>query len=157
MRLYLLTPAAGKRLIGRALAAHPSIRSAISSGTVAIIAGTTCGYVAEEILKSIGQAEGFTRKSFFRGIALPPWRETTAEGRLPDESGFSGDVIVVRGVWKRKRTIFDVIDDLAEGDVILKGANALDMERRAAAVLVGHPRGGTILAAMQGCWDGVCD
>lgn len=150
MRLYLLSPAAGKRLIGRALAAHPAIRSALSSGTVAIIAGTTNGYVAEEILKSIGQAEGFSRKSFFRGIALPPWRETTADGRLPDESGFSGDVIIDGGVWKRGRTIFDVIDDLAEGDVILKGANALDMERRVAAVLIGHPRGGTILAAMQG-------
>jgi len=149
MRLHLLTPEAGKRLIGRAMAAHPAVLSALSSGTVAIIAGTTNGYAAESILKSISQAEGFSRERFFRGVVLPPWQETTAEGRLPDESGFPGDVIIVNGVWQRGRTIFDVVDDLQEGDVILKGANALDLERRRAAVLIGHPRGGTTIAAMQ--------
>ncbi len=149
MDQFILTPAAGKRLIGRALADHPTIRIALHSGTVAIIAGTTNGYVAEEILKSIGQGNGFSRKRFFRGIVLPPWRQTTETGRLPDESEFPGDVIIVNGIWQKKKTIFDVIDELKEGDVILKGANALDLQRRQAAVLIGHPQGGTTLAAMQ--------
>lgn len=148
-----LTPAAGKRLIAKALVAHPFIQSALKSGTLAIIAGTTNGYVAEEILNDIGQADGFSRKRFFRGIVLPPWRETTTEGRLSDESGFPGDVIIVNGVWQSRKTIFDVIDDMQEGDVILKGANALDTSRRQAAVLIGHPKGGTtsaILGAVVG-------
>jgi hypothetical protein len=105
--------------------------------------------MAEEILKSIGQGNGFSRKRFFRGIVLPPWRQTTGTGRLPDESEFPGDVIIVNGVWQKKKTIFDVVDDLKEGDVILKGANALDLQRRQAAILIGHPQGGTTIAAMQ--------
>ncbi|MGD0953116.1 MAG: hypothetical protein ABR985_12115 [Methanotrichaceae archaeon] len=72
MRQFVLTPAAGKRLIAKALVAHPAIQTALKSGTVAIIAGTTNGYVAEEILASIGQSEGFSRRRFFRGIILPP-------------------------------------------------------------------------------------
>ncbi len=146
---FVLTPAAGKRLIAKALAAHSSIQAALKSGTVAIIAGTTNGYVAEEILKDIGQANDFSRKRFFRGIVLPPWHKTTEDGRLPDESGFPGDVIIVNGTWQRGKTIFDVVDDMLEGDVILKGANALDLARRQAAILIGHPKAGTTIAILQ--------
>ena len=148
MKQFLLTPAAGKRLIGIALAVHPAIQSALSSGTLVIVAGTTNGYVAEEILKNLGQADGFSRKRFFRGVALPPGK-TTAQGRLPDESGFPCDVVIAKGVWQKGKSIFDVADGLKEGDVIFKGANALDLARRQAAVLIGHPQGGTAIAALQ--------
>lgn len=148
MKQFLLTPAAGKRLIARALALHPAVKAAISSGTLAIIAGTTNGYVAEEILQSIGQAGGFSKRGFFRGIVLPPWLPTTEAGTLPGHSP-SGDVIIEEGVWQKGRTIFDCIDFMKEGDVILKGANALDLARRQAGVLIGHPRGGTAGAALQ--------
>jgi hypothetical protein len=149
MKQFVLIPAAGKRLIARALAVHPTIQAALKSSTVAIIAGTTNGYVAEEILASIGRADGFSRKRFFRGVVLPPWHKTTESGRLPDESSFPGDVIIVNGVWQKGKTIFDVVDDLTEGDVILKGANALDLARRQAAILIGQPKGGTTSAILQ--------
>ena len=147
IKQFVLTPAAGKRLIGLALAAHPVIRSVLSSGTLVIVAGTTNGYVAEEILKSIGQADGFCRRHFMRGVILPPGR-TTEEGRLADESGFPGDVVIEKGVWQKGKSIFDVADGLAEGDMILKGANALDLVTGQAAVLIGHSSGGTTIAAM---------
>jgi hypothetical protein len=149
MKQFVLSPAAGKRLIAKALVAHPAIQAALESGTIAIIAGTTNGYVAEEILVSIGQTEDFSRTRFFRGITLPPWRLTTEIGMLPDQSGFPGDVIVVKGVWQKGKTIFDVVDDFKEGDVILKGANALDLAHRQAAIFIGHPKAGTIGAALQ--------
>ncbi len=149
MKQFVLTPATGKRLIARALAVYPSVQAAIKSGTVVIIAGTTNGYVAEEILQTIGQAGGFSRKRFFRGVVLPSWRPTAASGRLQDESGFPGDVVIVNGVWQKGKTIFDVVDDLKEGDVILKGANALDLTRRQAAILIGLADGGTIGAALR--------
>jgi hypothetical protein len=79
---------------------------------------------------------------------LPPGR-TTELGRLPDESDFPGDVVIVKGIWQKGKTIFDVADDLRESDIILKGANALDPVRHQAAVLISHPRGGTIIAALQ--------
>lgn len=149
MKQFILTPAGGKRLIAVALAAHPVIQRALQSGTIAIIAGTTNGYFAEEILKSIGQGDGFSRKRFFRGVVPAPWQKTTETGRLPDESEFPGDVIIAKGIWQKKKTIFDVADDLKEGDVILKGANALDLQRQQAAILIGDPQGGTTIAAMQ--------
>jgi len=149
MKQYLITPAAGKRLIVKALTNHQAIKEALKSGTVVIIAGTTNGYVAEEILSSLGQLGGFSRKRFFRGIVLPPLGLTRESGRLKDETGFPGDVVIVKSVWKKGLTIFDVIAGLKEGDVILKGANALDVSNRKAAIYIGHPQGGTIGASLQ--------
>lgn len=146
---FLLTPAAGKRLIGKGLAAHPDIKAAARSGTIAIVAGTTNGYVAEEILTSIGQMRNFSRARFFRGITLPPNYKTTDQGRLPDESGFKGDVVIRDGVLLENKTIEDVADSLKEGDIVIKGANALDVARRRAAILIGNPTGGTIFVSLK--------
>lgn len=149
MKQFILTPAMGKRLIGKALAAHPAVRAACKDGTVVIIAGTTNGYAAEEILGGLGQADGFSRLRFFRGVTLPPSSPTTATGRLPDESSFPGDVVIRDGRWEKGKTIFDVIEGLKEGDVILKGANAVNLDSGLAGILIGHPQGGTVGAALQ--------
>lgn len=130
-----LIPATGKRLIAKAIAVHPTIQAALKSGTLAIIAGTTNGYVAEEILKSIGQSEGFSKKRFFRGVVISPQLPVTESRRLKEERGFPGDAVIASGTWQRGKTIFDVVGDLKEGDVILTGANDLDLTNRQAAVL----------------------
>lgn len=148
MKQFSLTPAAGKRLIGKAMARHPEVLTALKGGTVVVIAGTTNGYVAEELLAVIGQAGDFRKDRFFRGIILPPHRPKKEDGRLPDESGFPGDVVIREGVWQKGKTIFDVADDLKEGDVILKGANAVNVEARRAAILIGHPQAGTVGASL---------
>lgn len=148
MKQFVLTPAAGKRLIGKALAKHAAVATAIKKGTVVIVAGTTNGYVAEEILKELGQAKAFQRDRFYRGIILPPTRPTGPTGRSYDESKFPGDVVIIKGVYQRGKTIFDVVDDLLEGDVILKGANTVDLTQRKAAILIGAPKAGTIGAAL---------
>jgi hypothetical protein len=148
MKQFIVTPSAGKRLIAMALAKNPAVLSALKKGTLVIIAGTTNGYVAEEVLKHLG-IKGFSRAHFFRGIILPPGGTVTSEGRLVDESKFPGDIVITDGVWQKGKTIGDVVDTLKEGDVILKGANALDMECKQAAVLIGHPKAGTVALAMQ--------
>jgi hypothetical protein len=139
MKQFVITPAAGKRLIGKAIDRHAAVAEAIKKGTVVIVAGTTNGYVAEE----------FKRNRFYRGIILPPARPTTSTGRLPDEGKFPGDVVIRDGVFLKGKTIFDVVDDLREGDVILKGANAVDLIQRRAAILIGDPKAGTIGVALQ--------
>src|SRR5665647_1205172 len=83
-----------------------------------------------------------------RDRTMPPTKAVNAEGRLSDESKFPGDVIITKGIYQKGKTIADVIDDLKEGDVILKGANALDLTRRQAAILIGHPKAGTIGLAL---------
>ncbi|MEN6329426.1 MAG: hypothetical protein ABFC91_03955 [Methanobacteriaceae archaeon] len=148
MKQFPLTPAAGKRLIAKALATHPEIKRAIKSGTLVIIAGTTNGYVAEEILKGMGQEEEFSRKRFFRGIVLPPGAPVNPDGRYIDEDKFLRDVVIYQGVLQKEKTIFDVADQLQEGDVILKGVNAINLDLKQAAIYIGHPQAGTIGASL---------
>jgi hypothetical protein len=146
---YLITPSMGKRIISKALAAHDVLRAVLRQGTLVIIAGTTNGYVAEEILGQLGQDEDFSRTAFFRGITVPPSVKTTDRGRLVESGAFPGDVVIVNGRWQKGKTIFDIVDDLEEGDVILKGANALDLARRQAATFIGDPKAGTIGEALK--------
>jgi hypothetical protein len=141
MKQFCVTTAMGKRLIGKGMAQHPDVKGAFEQGTLVIIAGTTNGYVAEEILKSLGQAEGFSRKGFRRGLTVAP-------GAQAIKAEFPGDVIISDGQWQKGKTIYDVVDDLKAGDVILKGANAFDA-RGQAAVQIGHPKGGTIITALS--------
>jgi hypothetical protein len=135
-----VTTAMGKRLIGKAMAAHPAILEVLKQGTLVIIAGTTNGYVAEEVLAALGQADEFSREGFRRGVTVPP------DAKAPSFP-FPGDVVLVEGRWHKGLTVMDVADALKEGDVVLKGANAFDACGKA-AVQIGHPRGGTILAAL---------
>lgn len=139
----ILTPAAGKRLIARAVARHEAITGALANGTIVIVAGTTNRYVAEELLAAIGRAGAFTGKGFFRGLALPPGKAAGGKGKFP------GDVVIRRGALVEGATIFDLADNLVEGDVVLKGANAFNPLNGQAGVLIGHPKGGTIVAALQ--------
>jgi len=140
MKQYIITPAMGKRMIGIALTKHPVIKEVLINGTIVIIAGTTNGYVAEEILKSLGQAVGYDRYGFRRGVVTPIGFEAPAVD-------FPGDVFIRKGEWIRGKTIFDVVDDLDSGDLVLKGANCFD-QRGQAAVHIGGSKGGTILAAL---------
>lgn len=138
---FVVTSSMGKRLIGRGMAAHPAVRAALADRTLVIVAGTTNGYVAEEILAATGQSEGFTRRGFRRGVTTPP-------GASAPAAEFGGDVVLVGGVWQKGKEIFDVADGLTAGDVVLKGANALSLEAGKAAVYIGHPRAGTIGATL---------
>jgi hypothetical protein len=139
MKQFLVTPCMGKRLIGRGMVLHPDIQRVLANGTLVIIAGTTNGYVAEEILRSRGLAEGFTRDGFRRGMSA-------ARGAAVSKAALTGDVVIHDGQWEKGKTIFDVTDSLKTGDVILKGGNAFDGHGQA-AVLAASPQGGTIMAA----------
>ena len=141
MKQFCVTTSMGKRLIGQAMALHPDIKGVLDKGRLVVIAGTTNGYVAEEILKSLGQSEGFSRKGFRRGLTVAP-------GAKAVKVDFPGDVVITDGKWQQGKTIYDVADDLEAGDVVLKGANAFD-GRGQAAVQIGHREGGTILAALS--------
>ncbi len=140
MKQFGMTITMGKRLIGKAMAVHADIKSVLEKGRLVIIAGTTNGYVAEEILGLLDQTEGFSRMGFRRGMTIAP------KAKAP-QAEFPGDVVLIDGKWDKGKTIFDVVDDLKSGDVILKGANALD-GRGQAAIQIAHPKGGTFTALL---------
>ena len=144
MKQIVITPAAGKRLIGKGMVIHPLLTTALKSATVVITGGTTNGYVAEEILGSIDAQEAFPRMHFFRGTTTPPGYT------FPKiEDRYMGDVVIVRGVWQKGKTISEAAESLKEGDFIIKGANALDLTGRQAAILIGNPSGGTVMMLIQ--------
>ena len=148
MKQLLFTASAGKRLIAKALVQNPTVLRVLKTGTLVIVASTTTGYVVEELFKHL-KIEGFSKTNFFRGVTLPPGGAVTKEGRLADESKFPGDVVITDGKWQKGKTIVDVADSLKKGDVILKSANALNIDKKQAAVLIGHPKAGTISFVMQ--------
>jgi hypothetical protein len=129
----------GKRLIGKAMVQHPDVQAVLERGTLVIIAGSTNGYVAQEMLKSLGYQE-FSRVGFRRGLTVAP-------GAKAMKVQFPGDVVIRDGQWEKGKLIFDVADELKTGDVILKGANAFDVYGQP-AVQIGHPQGGTVMAAV---------
>lgn len=149
IKQYFITPAAGKRIIAKSILNIPSIENALENNTIVVIAGTTNGYIVEEIFKRKLQSDEFTKKRFFRGVSLPPKYKVTDTGRLEDESQFIGDVVIVKGKWEKGKTIFDVADNLQKGDIIIKGANAINYKSKQAAIYIGHPTAGTINAALQ--------
>lgn len=143
-RQISLTPAAGKRLIGRAVAEMPQVTAALASHTLVLMAGTTNSYVARAILEKRGHLEEIDPRQFFRGVVLPPRQKLEPDGR----NRFAGDLIFEHGRLIRGKQIFDVAEDLKAGDVIIKGANAVNLRTHEAGVLIGSPVCGTMGAIL---------
>ena len=136
IQIYL-TPAAGKKLIAKALVARPEVQDALHNHTIVLITGTTNADLAEELLTAVGA--GFEKRGFYRGITKP----AAARSDMPQRQI---DVVIEKGVPREGLTIFDVSEKLTKGDIIFKGANAVHVPSRTAGILIGHPYAGTIVA-----------
>jgi hypothetical protein len=129
---FHITIPAGKRLIAKAVICLEEIKSALKNNTIVIIAGSTNGYVAEELLLHIGQIGDFSKNTFLRGF-------TAGAGKKIDVANaayFNTDIVVEKGRWSKEKTIFDVAQSLGKGDIIVKGANAVDSERKLAGIQI---------------------
>lgn len=134
----VLTVAESKRLIAKGVAAHPLVKRALKDGMVIIARGSTNGYVAEEIL-----GKQIDKPGFLTGRTLP--RGHTPRKRKSEPIG---EIVLKRGKVVENMSLSEAVADLRPGDVFMKGANALDYAANLAGVLVGHPEGGTIGAAL---------
>ncbi len=158
-RQCFLTVSAGKRLIAMAVAQSPVVQEACLHGTLVVMAGTTNGYVAEEILRQCGLDQEIDKVSFFRGVTTAPGRKlpertgaySATEGEIAGTNDFPGDLILCDGKLVQGKTIFDVTKSLKKGDVVIKGANAVNQEKGEAGILIGHNEMGTIGAILQAC------
>lgn len=146
--LLFLTPAAGKRLIAKAVCALDSVRQAYAAHTLVVVAGTTNYYVAQELFAGPAAGQKADLRHFYRGITLAPGFRRT-EPAVP----FSGDLVFKQGVLQPGQSIYDAAPALGRGDVIIKGVNALDAARQTAGILIGNEKVGTsapILEAVVG-------
>jgi hypothetical protein len=137
VRQVSLTSAQSKRLIARGVAAMEPVRRAMREGTVAVCKGTTNSYVLEELL-----GRRVTPFSYTTGLTLP--NDATA----PKDVESMPDVVFQNGEPAAGLTATDAVHRMGSDDVFLKGANALNYKAQVAGLLIGHPTGGTIGAAM---------
>lgn len=131
----VLTPSESKRLIGKAVASMEAVKKALKSGLIIIIKGTTNSYVAEEILK-----KPIEKERYGRGIIVPGILSF-----LPDEESIP-DIIIEKGKIRKDLTLEEAIKMLKTGDVLIKGANALDPDGTTGVFVARTPitDGGTI-------------
>jgi hypothetical protein len=129
----VLTVSDGKRLIARAVAQMPVVRQALKNGMVVIAKGTTNTYVAEELL-----GRKITHGAYVLGRTYPE----KGGKRLKDVDRMN-DIILVNGKLREDLSLAEAVKQLKGGDVVIKGANALDYPNKIAAVITGSSDAGT--------------
>lgn len=129
--LFTLTPSESKRLIGKGLAALPEIQRAKKKGYLLVGRGSTNAYVLEELLGKKIKKEGYTAGQVIKGVLC-----VLGQGdRTQPVTFHNGKVLPVEPGT--------VLDKLSAGDIMLKGANALDADGNV-GVLMASPVGGTM-------------
>jgi hypothetical protein len=128
----ILTVSESKRLIAKGVAQMPIIKNALANGMVIIVKGTTNAYVAEEIT-----GRKIEKAASVRGRVQPE----KGGMKLPEVKALP-DVILDKGK-PVDMPLNEAVKQLKPGDVVIKGANALDYKNRLAAVHIGDPSGGT--------------
>ena len=129
----VLTVSESKRLIAKAVAQMPIVQRALKDGVVIIAKGTTNTYVAEEIT-----GEKIPHGAYVYGRTYP------AKGgkQLPPVEAI-GEVVLIKGKRQADMKLDEAVQKLELGDVVIKGANALDYANKTAGVMIGSRTGGT--------------
>jgi hypothetical protein len=125
-----LTPNEAKRLIAKAVSQMPLIREALKNGKILLKGGTTVSAVTEELV----------------GRKLPISGRITPKGTKGSITGLSTlhRLLLDRGEPKGLETESDIEEaavQMGKKDAIITGANALDVNRKA-AIMMGRPLGG---------------
>jgi hypothetical protein len=132
---FALTVSESKRLIAKGVAALPEVQNAMKRGILAVAKGSTNAYIVEELL-----SKKIDKTAYTTGVTLPAKPQTPprmASEKLPD-------VVFRQGqIWEGV-TVPQAVAEMQRGDVLIKGANALNYAERIAGILVGHPTGGTV-------------
>ena len=129
----VLTVSESKRLIGKAVAQMSIVKKALNKGMVIIAKGTTNTYVAEEIL---GQT--IEKGAYVIGRVYP-----TKGGKKLKPSRKLPEIVLINGKVAKGLSLKDAVEKLKPGDVVIKGANALDYKNKTAGVYIGGSNGGT--------------
>jgi len=129
----VLTPSESKTLIAKAVAEMPIVKHALANGMVIIAKGTTNTYVAEALTGT-----DVPHGAYVYGRTYP------AKGgkQLPEIESID-EIVLIKGETQRDLALEDAVKLLKPGDVVIKGANALDYENKTAGVLIGSSTGGT--------------
>lgn len=132
--LFTLTSAESRRLIAKGVAAMPEVKKAWESAYLVLAGGTTNGFVAQELLCD---------------KSIEPQRTTagiSTDGVLCVTSDASRKFfpnVFYKGEARPQMSIQDAFNDFHRETVVIKGANAFDMEGRVGIITAGFD-GGTV-------------
>ena len=135
---FVLTVAESKRLIAKGVRDHPALRRALAEGIVAVAKGSTNGYIVEELT-----GQEIHKPHYCTGTTQPQ-----RPAKKPDVANTLPDLVLRKGQRIEGVSATEIVAEMSAGDVFIKGANALNYAKRQAGILVGHPTGGTIGAAI---------
>lgn len=143
----ILTVAESKRLIAKGVVALPSVQHALKEGMVAVCTGSTNSYIVEELLgRAIDKTQYLSGRTQPEGAGRA---EKLASRGMPD-------LVLRHGEQVEGLQATDSVREMKAGDVIIKGANALDYRAGLAGVLIGHPEGGTVGATLGPAYGRKC-
>ncbi len=143
----ILTVAESKRLIAKGVIALPSVQSALKDGMVAVCTGSTNSYIAEELL-----GRPIDKTQYLSGRTQP---EGAGRAEKLPMQGLP-DVVLRDGEPVEDLKAMESVSKMTAGDVVIKGANALDYRAGIAGVLIGHPEGGTVGATLGPAYSRKC-
>jgi len=131
--LITLLPNESKKLIAVGITADELVKEKMKEGRIFVARGTTNSFVLEEMM-AIAE---FDKSCYVAGQILPKGERLTScpiDKRLPE--------ILFTDGKSEEKSVQDALDIMEKGDIIIKGANALDPDG-VAGVLTAHPKGGT--------------
>ena len=134
--VFTLTPAESKRLIAKAVVRMPEMQAALENAYVILTGGTSNAFVVEELLGGEYQPARFTAGISTNGLLCV----TNPQDRIPFP------VILHKGKVVQK-TIREALDDFHRETVVIKGANAIDLEGNVGVITAGFD-GGTVPAIL---------
>jgi hypothetical protein len=128
----VLTVSESKRLIAKAVAQHPVVKKALAEGMVIVAKGTTNTYVAEELT-----GKTIEHGAYVYGRTFP----SKAEQEFGSVETIK-EVVLVNGE-PEDLSLGEAVTKLEPGDVVIKGANALNYDKKIAGVIASSLDGGT--------------
>ena len=133
-----LTVAEGKRLIAKGIANYPQVKERMQKGTIVILTGSTNTYIAEELV-NLSEPRG----SFVLGYITPKGAPNFKEG-VPSTK----DITIIDGKWV-DMPYEEALQNAKKGDIVFKGANMLNYDKKQTALCIGSADGGPARRARE--------
>lgn len=146
-KVFILNPSQSRRLIAKGILALPQVQQALSEGKLYVSRGSTNAYVLEEIYQHLGISRQFNKGDFVAGQIIPGGPEKLMKWWV-NKGNRIDEILFVKGKPVEFEDRVKEVRKFGQGDIFLKGANALDSDG-IPAVLAGGKDGGTI-GTLQG-------
>ncbi|WP_457557179.1 hypothetical protein [Candidatus Harpocratesius sp.] len=146
-KVFVLNPSHSRRLIAKSVIHLPQIQQALTEGRIYVSRGSTNAYVLEELLNFLTISREFNKGDFVAGQIISGGSGHFAKWWV-NKGNRIDEVLFVKGKPIEFEDRVKEIRKFTQGDIFIKGANALDLHG-IPAVLAGGKDGGTI-GTLQG-------